>query len=170
MAQMQTVSIRLPDEDFQWLLAVPDAVGKTPSEKLRAFIAQIREQESGLSDPDACMAWMRSLVLPRANGIAIWERQHKQHSDLMSAVLDIAPRIMAVLVSWHSLGDNADDMIEVEAALAQQCFSLFTTLLRMMVTSAPAVYDKEAIERYLPEIMEIMEIITARRIKERNDG
>ena len=34
MAQMQTLSIRLPDEDFQWLLSARPETGKTPSEKL----------------------------------------------------------------------------------------------------------------------------------------
>ncbi|MFT3962757.1 hypothetical protein [Propionivibrio sp.] len=172
MAQMQTVSIRLPDEDFRWLLSMQDGVGKTASERLRALIAQVREQESGLSDPDACMAWMRNLVLPMANLVASWERQHKAHSDLMSAVLDIVPRIMAVLVSARSssAGDEDGDLREIEAALAQHCFRLFTTVLRAMVTSAPAVYDKEAIERYLPDIVEITEIITTRREKERSNG
>jgi hypothetical protein len=139
---------------------------------LRALIAQIRELESVLADTDACSAWMRKLALPTANAVEAWERQHKEHSDLMSAILDVAPRIMAILVSARSFAEkDADgDLREIEAALAQQCFRLFTTLLRAMVTSVPAVYDKEAIERYLPDIMEIMEIITTRKEKEQNHG
>lgn len=177
MAQMQTVSIRLPDDDFQWLLSAQEA-GKTPSEKLRMLVARVRQQESGLSNPDACAEWMRSLVQPMTNTVATWERQHREHSDLMSAVLDAVPRIMAIVLSAQrqhfgaseNEGSEAGDLHEIEAALAQQCFRLLTTLLRAAVTSNPAVYDKEAIDRYLPDIVEITEIIATRKEKERKNG
>ena len=170
MAQMQTMSIRLPDDDFRWLLSTQEGSGKTPSERLRAMIAQVREQESELSDPDSCMAWMRRLVQPTANFVAAWERQNKQHSDVLSAVLDIAPRLMALLVSARppSTQDDGNDMREMEAALASHCFYLLTTVLRAMVTSVPAAYEKGNIERYLPDILEISEIIIARREKEKS--
>ena len=187
MAQMQTVSIRLPDEDFQWLLSAQEGAGKTPSEKLRMLVARVRQQESGLSNPDVCAEWMRSLVQPMMNAVATWERQHKEHSELMSAVLDTVPRIMAIVLSGQrqqsglrergESGDSGDsgesmacDLHEIEAALAQQSFRLLTTLLRAAVTTNPAVYDKEAIDRYLPDILEITEIISTRKDKERKNG
>ena len=60
--QMQTVSARLPSEDLQWLsaLELPGAV--TPSDKLRALIAQIRKQHEGALDYSACLAWLRDLL------------------------------------------------------------------------------------------------------------
>jgi len=60
--------------------------------------------------------------------------------------------------------------LEGQAALAQQCFRLLTRILRAAVTSAPEVYERESIERYLPGIVEIMEIIATRREKERKNG
>jgi len=181
MAQMQTVSIRLPDEDFQWLLSAQEGAGKTPSEKLRMLVARVRQQESGLSNPDVCAEWMRSLVQPMMNAVATWERQHKEHSELMSAVLDTVPRIMAIVLSGQrqppgprESGDGGErmacDLHEIEAALAQQSFRLLTSLLRAAVTTNPAVYDKEAIDRYLPDILEITEIISTRKDKERKNG
>ncbi len=174
MAQMQTVSIRLPDEDFQWLLSSPYGVGKTPSEKLRGLVSRVRQQESGLADIDVCTEWMRSLVQPLISQVGAWERQQKQHSELMSAVLDAVPRIMALLVSarpeTEEARPDAGDLREVEAVLAQQCFHLLTTLLRAAVTSTPAVYDRVSIERYLPDIIEIMEIIATRKEKELKNG
>ncbi|GHU33687.1 hypothetical protein AGMMS50256_26100 [Betaproteobacteria bacterium] len=172
MAQMQTVSIRLPDDDFQWLLSTQEAAGKTPSEKLRALVLRVRQQESGLTDPDVCSEWMRSLIQPMANTVTMWERRHKEHSDIMSAALETVPRIMSILVSApsHDEEDGESDLREIEAALAQQCFRLLTTLLRAAITTVPAVYDKESIERYLPDIIEITDIIVTRREKERKNG
>jgi len=56
MAQMQTLSIRIPDEDFQWLSSLQEADAKTPSEKLRALLARIRKQEAGMTSPELCAA------------------------------------------------------------------------------------------------------------------
>jgi hypothetical protein len=168
---MQTVSIRLPDEDFHWLLSTQEVAGKTPSEKLRALVTSIRARESGLADPDVCSEWLRGLVQPLSNAVAAWERGHREHSDILSAVLDVIPKIMVILVSSRSgAEEGAGDLREIEAALSQQCFRLFATLLRAAVTSVPAVYEKEAIERYLPEIVEITDIIVTRREKERKNG
>jgi hypothetical protein len=172
MAQMQTVSIRLPDEDFQWLLSTQEAAGKTPSEKLRALVLRVRQQESGLADPDTCSEWLRSLIQPTASAVATWERKRKEHSDIMSAALEIVPRIMSLLISARPGGGEEGDggWRGIEADLAQQCFRLLATLLRAAVTSVPVVYDRESIERYLPGIVEITEIITSQREKERKNG
>lgn len=174
MAQMQTVSIRLPDEDFHWLLSTQEAAGKTPSEKLRGLVTRVRQQESGLNDPEVCAEWARGLVQPLSNAVAAWERRHKAHSDILSAVLDVVPKIMVILVSSRPGAEEGaseeESLREIEAALSQQCFRLFATLLRAAVTSVPAVYEKEAIERYLPEIVEITDIIVTRREKERKNG
>ena len=64
MARMQTLSIRLPDEDFNWLVSLPESGARTPSEKLRALLQQAREQQQGMLDPERCTAWMRQLIQP----------------------------------------------------------------------------------------------------------
>jgi CRISPR/Cas system-associated endonuclease Cas1 len=169
---MQTVSIRLPDEDFHWLLSTQEAAGKTPSEKLRALVTRVHQQATGLTDPEVCAEWARGLVQPLANAVAAWERGHREHSDILSAALDVVPQLLVILVSARLGAEEGkgDELREIEAALSQQCFRLFATLLRAAVTSAPAVYEQDAIERYLPDIVEITNIIATRREKERKNG
>ena len=172
MAQMQTLSIRLPDEDFQWLLTRRAEVGKTPSEKLRALVAACRQQEAGRTDPEAFAESMKALTQALENSLAAWERCSGRHSELVGAALDAAPRLMAILASTVPLNETEAGEAaarELEAALAQQCFRLLTAILRAAVTSNPAVYARESLERYLPDIVEIVEIIANRREKERQN-
>lgn len=75
MAQMQTLSIRLPDEDFQWLLSARPETGKTPSEKLRALVAGSRQQDAERADPEMCAESMKGLVQVLTNSVAVWERR-----------------------------------------------------------------------------------------------
>jgi hypothetical protein len=171
MAQMQTISIRIPDEDFQWLLSQGDARERTPSEKLRSLLARVRQQESGLHDPELCSAWLRSLVQPFVDTVAVLERKQRKHSDLVSAAAELVPQIMATLVSSRLTGEQADrEAVEIEAILAQQCFRLLTMVLRTAITSTPATYDRCVQDNYLPDIIELAHIISTTKGKEPNHG
>lgn len=170
MAQMQTISIRIPDEDFQWLSALQEPDAKTPSEKLRALLARTRKQEAGMASPEACAAWMKALARPFAESLAAHERKHKDHSDLIGAAAEWGPHIMATLVAARLTDEGGrDQALEVEAVLAQQCFRLFATLLRAGVTTQPATYDRTVLDRYLPDIIEIIEIIANRKKEQSHD-
>lgn len=171
MAQMQTISLRIADDDFQWLLSVAEPEARTPSEKLRALVTRAREQEAGLKDYRRCVAWMRDLSQPFADAVADVERASKTHSDLVAAVCEYVPQIMATLVSDRPSGERAlDKAKEAEAVLAQQCFRLLIGLLRAGVTSNPATYDKQVLEGYLDDIIEIAAIISTRKEKESTHG
>lgn len=171
MAQMQTISVRISDEDFQWLLSLPEAGAKTPSEKLRALVAKAREQDSGMTDYKRCAAWMRNLAQPFAEAVADVDYRYNMHSDMVAAVSETVPHIMATLITERPEGAHANEKaIEAEAAIARQCFRLFAGLLRGSITSTPATYDKRVLDEYLPDILEIAEIISTRKERETKNG
>ena len=64
MAAMQTVSARIPVEDLQWLATLEIQGATTPSDKLRALVAQLRRQHEGALEYSASLQWMRDLVAP----------------------------------------------------------------------------------------------------------
>lgn len=167
MAQMQTISIRVPDEDFQWLLSLQDGTAKTPSEKLRALLSKARQQEAGMADYASCANWMRSLAQPFADAIASLEREGKIHSDLVAAVTLWVPQMMAVLIAARPGARlELEEAVEIEAMLGQQSFRMLTALLRSAVTSGQSTYDRGVLDRYVPDVIEVASIIAARTGKE----
>lgn len=170
MAQMQTVSIRLPDDDFQWLLSLEEGHAKTPSEKLRALVQRTRQQDAGLHDPERCSAWMRSLVQPTTDALSAIERHQQRHSDLLTAVIEHVPQIMAAIVGARLPADGKRESAETEALVAQRCFRFFGAVLRGAITSNPAAFTPDAYERHLPDIVELAQIISSKRRKETNHG
>lgn len=169
MAQMQTLSIRIPDEDFHWLLSLPDSGARTPSERLRALIQRVRQQEEELHDPELCTASMRRLIQGFVNELATIEREQQRHSDLLTAIVEHVPAIMALLISCHPAQEREKGK-ETEAMVAQRCFRLFAALLKGAITSNTATYDGGVYERHLPDIIELAQIISTRRGKETNHG
>ncbi|MBA3996964.1 MAG: hypothetical protein C0489_07375 [Candidatus Accumulibacter sp.] len=167
MGQMQTVSVRMSDEDFQWLLALQEPGARTPSERLRALLAKAREQESRMRDPELCASWMRGLTQPFVDAITAFERKTRTHSDIVRTVAEWAPQIMATLASSRLTGDRAEqDATEAEAVLTQQSLLLLTALLRSAVTLTLSAYDKKVLDGYLPDIIELANIISTKSGKE----
>jgi hypothetical protein len=162
--QMQTVSARLPSEDLQWLsgLEMPGAV--TPSDKLRALIAQMRKQYEGALDYSACLAWLRDLLAPFVIELRGIEHHERIHSAAVSAIIAWAPQIMATMLSARDFGeDGVARACEVEDALVKSCFHLLMALLRLGVTPAAECYAPDVIEKHLPRIVELVQLINANR-------
>ena len=162
--QMQTVSARLPSEDLQWLsaLELPGAV--TPSDKLRALIAQMRKQHEGALDYSACLAWLRDLLAPFVIELRGIEHRERTHSAAVSAIIAWAPQIMATMLSARDFGEDGTARArELEDALVQSCFHLLTALLRLGVTPAAESYTPDVIEKHLSRVLELVQLITANR-------
>ena len=162
--QMQTVSARLSAEDLQWLsaLELPGAV--TPSDKLRALIAQMRKQHEGALDYTACLAWLRDLLAPFVIALRGIEHRERTHSEAVGAIIAWAPQVMATILSARDFGeDDVARAREVEDALVQSCFRLLVALLRLGVTPAAECYTPDVVEKHLPRIIELVQLITANR-------
>jgi len=162
--QMQTVSARLPSEDLQWLSALELPGAATPSDKLRALIAQMRKQHEGALDFAACLAWLRDLLSPFVIELRGIEHRERSHSEAVSAIIAWAPQVMATMLSARDFGDDGVARArEVEDALVQSCFRLLIALLRLGVTPTAECYTSDVIEKHLPRIIELVQLITANR-------
>jgi len=104
MAAMQTVSARIPSEDLQWLATLDVQGATTPSDKLRALVAQLRRQHEGALEYGASLQWMRDLVAPFVTAVGAFEHRYGKHSEIVRLMSDRVPQLMAILVAENSLG------------------------------------------------------------------
>jgi len=164
ITQMQTLSVRIPVEDLEWLSGLEIAGAATPSDKLRALIAQMRRQHQGTMDYTACVAWLREMLSPFVLAIREAENRHRMHSDAINAVIEWVPQVMATLLAERRIGKDAPaHLVAIEEALLQRCFQLFATLLRLGVTPRADCFDPGAVERHLPKVLELATLISADR-------
>lgn len=163
-SQMQTLSVRVPTEDIEWLASLEVQGAVTPSDKLRALITQMRRQHQGTMDYAACLAWLRDLITPVVVALREVEHRQKIHSDALDAVIEWVPQIAATLLAAPRFrADNVAVVMELEDALIQRSFQLMTTLLRLGVTPHAECYDPSAIERRLTRVIELADLISADR-------
>lgn len=162
---MQTISVRIPDDDLEWLMSLDIAGARNPSERIRSLLTQTRRQREGLHDYLACVAMLRDFLQPFLNAVAAAERRHGVHSEIVSTVVEGLPDAMAEAIAFvpHA-GDKAvPALVRVEAALCARTMRLLVRLLRLNVTQAVPAYDPGVLERDLREVIEIADLVKARR-------
>jgi hypothetical protein len=163
-SQMQTLSARVPADDFAWLssLAVPSAI--TPSDKVRALITQMRKQHEGALDYTACVAWLRDLLAPLVAELRGMEHRHQLHSAAITAIVEWTPQVMATLLAARQFNkEDVTGVVALEKTVVQQCFQLLVTLLRLGVTPTAECYSPGIIEKQLPRVLELTQLISANR-------
>lgn len=163
MAAMQTVSIRISNDDMEWLATLNLQGANTPSDKLRALVAQIRRQQEGAADYAAGSVWMRDLVTPLIAKLGAHENQNGAHSEVVRLVAEWVPQVMALLISETNAHDTTQRWPQLEDRLTARVFQLITAVLRLAVTQKADCYDPNVLEKYLPQVTELVNVIAANR-------
>src|SRR5262245_52953317 len=162
--QMQTLSARIPTEDLEWLVSYDLQGAVSPSDKVRALIGQFRRQHEGTLDYQRSLAWLRDLVAPFVSAVRALEHHNQMHSVVLTLVTEALPQIMATLRPGRVLTINATKRAtELEQIVVQRCFQLLTSVLRLAVTRDAACYNPKVIDTYVPQVLEITEIIAQTR-------
>ncbi len=172
--RMETVGVRFPLSDIEWLasLQLKDAV--TPSDKIRTIVATARRQHEGYGDYEASLSWLHDLLAPAVAAVRAGEFRPGQpglHSDLVALVLEWLPQTLALVLarcqgmkeSDGNEGENRESLLELEAQLAQRCFQMCESLLRLGVGSTAPCYNPEIVNTYLPRITELVRVISSTR-------
>lgn len=170
--QMQTISARLPSEDLAWLMTldVPGAV--SPSDKLRALVAQMRRQSEGTLDYARSLAWLREMLTPFVNALRAIEHRHQTHSEALTLVAEWLPQVMATLLSERTLAaEDRKRATEIEDIVVRRCFQFLASLMRLAVTRDAACYDPAVIDRHIKGVLEIAGIVAqSRKLREESHG
>jgi hypothetical protein len=164
MAAMQTVSVRIPSEDLEWLATLNLQGATTPSDKLRALVAQVRRQHEGAADYAGSMAWMRDVIAPFVTRIGAHEHKQGNHSEVVRLLTEWTPQTMALLIAENVAGSQANQRaVQLEDRLVARVFQLITATLRLAVTQNADCYDPKVLEKHLPQVIELVGVIAANR-------
>jgi hypothetical protein len=160
------LSVRIPQDDFEWLTTLDIDGAGTPSDKLRAVIQRHRRQLEGSQSYELALGWLRDLVQPFAREVAGYEHRTGERSEIVAAMLEWVPQLMALLASEHIPAQaTAERARQVEEMLLQRGASLLGALLRLAVTPHHAVYDVDTMERQFARLDALVD--AARSARER---
>ena len=163
---MQTVSVRITEDDIQWLMGLDIEGARNPSDRIRSLIGATRRQREGSSDYVACTAMLRDFLRPLLDAVSTAERREKVHSEVVATILAGLPEIMAEAIAFPPVpanGPAVPALTHIEADLATRTMRLLVQLLRLSITPAVPAYDPTVLDSYMAEIANIADLIIRER-------
>jgi hypothetical protein len=158
------LSVRIPQDDFEWLSTLDIKGASTPSDKLRAIIQRHRREHDGSQSYELALGWLREHIQPFVHEVAAFEHRTSQRSEVVAAMIEWTPQLMALLASEH-IDANAGPARarQVEEMLLQRGMALLGTLLRLGITPTTPTYGAAAVERHLPQLGQLIDAVRAAR-------
>lgn len=164
------LSTRVTDEDAAFLARLEIEGAETPSDKIRALIAEARRRHEGRRDYRTALHRVSDLLGPVEADVRAAEHVTQAHSELVRMVSDWLTETFAFLVSQGQeeaggAKKSAALLEATERGIADRVFRLIESVLRLGVTGEAPCYDKSTISERLGPVLELLEVIRAVRAR-----
>lgn len=162
MVKTVPISIRITQDDADFLtsLQIEDAI--TPSDKIRALIRQAKHQQKQNQEGyethlQHALDSLKQLIQQVKSG----ELEHKEHSELVTSFIDWLAESYAFVSSAKAL-KGSPDLQALEEGIADRSFRLLETMARMGVTAKAPCYNKDIISNGFKPLKELTELVNSR--------
>lgn len=167
MPRSVPLSVRISDTDAAFLARYRAEGATTPSEKLRALLAEARHQDEAQMDLDGRIEQLSRQIKPALTRLRSSQRETRMRSDLLVRLYDRLPELVGLLMTGPGMsGTPANDLREFEDDVAQQTFALIEDVLDLGLTQNDRTYAPEQIRNRLAPIIEITGLMRQKEGKE----
>jgi hypothetical protein len=159
------ISVRISDDDAEFLASLELQGAATPSEKIRALITRARDDAEQGRSYEASLNRIRDLLEPTSLQLRSLEMSSRQRSELIADTLYWLPDLVAFLVAGPERGARkGDDGLKAfEAGVADRIFRFIEAVLRLAVTEKAPCYDPGIVSEGVRGALELTEVILTRR-------
>ncbi len=158
-----TISARISREDALFLSQYEAEGAVTPSDKLRAIIADAREWHSKSKDYRGSISVFQNMLAPVDADIRELELRHHIHSELLTRILEWLPDMMAVIIASETKLNKSGEkgqLEEIEEGVADRVFRLIESIMQMGITQRCPCYNSNTISRRIDPVLDLARIIS----------
>ena len=144
----QTVTLRLDEDDLEFLAQTDIPGAANLSEKIRALLGDARAQREGMDDFGAAYDFARSLFAGAERRIHRAEVASQQRSELVARVLAWMPETSAYVLAGSALDardDTGQALDEFERGLGERAMVLTESILQLAQAGFPGCHAAEAL-------------------------
>lgn len=157
----QTISGRVAEEDFNFLMAFPIAGQVTASEKLRHALSFFRQYQQSLEEFEECVSAFDRQLEPARKSVKRAESAEGVYSELVDKLLRQAPQLLAFLVATR-IPDKEPDrlkaLLQFEEKACQQLLGLLESVLRLGLASQSPTYNPTLLRARLKIVQELVDL------------
>lgn len=149
-------SVRLSQEDAEYVAAleIPGAI--TPSDKIRHIISEARKKNSPVQDFNRMLERFREELQSTSKRLNELERESNQESDFMHYFADWLAHTCA---EYATGPETAKELQKHEARIVRQVAKLTEHTMRLAVTSDAPCYDPQVIQKGIRRSVELAKFI-----------
>jgi hypothetical protein len=167
MASLTTpLSVRLSDEDTNFLANLEMDGAVTSSEKIRGLIRIARQRAEEPTSFPAALALSHDYLAHSVRSVRILEQDADKHSDVTMGLMTTAEEFLALALTVPKAagGDGAGDALRQHEARLVDCAARMTEqLLRWALTPTAPAYDPAVVTHRLSGLEDLMRLIVAGR-------
>lgn len=166
------ISVRVSQDEAETLARMRIPGATTPSEKLRALIAEAHRSQQGPVDYAESIYQAQQWLAPLLDRIQQAESKHGKHSDILALLHEWLPDFLAHIRLTGSTGAaeqrafSEQELRTLEQGIADRVFRLLERTLQLALISRCHCYDPEQITKRLDHLTQLAVIITQQQ--ERN--
>ncbi len=166
MATKSVLSVRINEDDAEFLARLSIDGATTPSEKLRALLANERRRREGYKSHSRVVGLTRETLAPALRAVETAERKTGSYSEVIHLVAEWLPDAFATFVTGMAgtqQGAKKVALARMESDLADLIARLAESTFRLGVTKSIRGCDPEVISKRISPLIELVDVIRASR-------
>lgn len=168
MSKSVPISLRITNEDAEFLAELQIENAVTPSDKIRALIREAKERKEHANNYSCCLNHVNEALSHIKSHIHHLEREQDHYSDVVHRFNDWLAEAYAFVSSFHINPENREmDLLQFEQGIVKRIFRLVEAIGRMGITETAPCYDKEIIVREMEPLRQISQLINFKLEKEK---
>lgn len=156
------LSVRISADDATFLASFNANGAATLSDKVRSLISEAKQRHLGEEDYAQSLEFIQETLAPSFARLRNLESKNDVHSALLAHFAHWIPDIIAYWMAGVPKEDSpeaVDNLIELEAAIANRIFNLIESVLRLGVLPTSRCYRPEIVAKHMAPILELNDII-----------
>lgn len=160
MPKTVPLSVRISHEDAEFLARLEIDKAKTPSDKVRAIIAEHRRHTlAGQPSYSQVLSWITEILAPVSMKLRENQSRERSYSELFRFVDEWLPDLLALYLTEGKAVQDRQGLDKLEGELFDKVFRLIESVLRMGVTEHSPSIDQKAISKRITTTIQLVEVI-----------
>lgn len=152
------VSVRISQEDADFIANLNIEDANTPSEKIRELLKQARLAHTQVLDYDSALMAAERLFNDAKHDVLRAEKQHGIHSNILARVFELLPDLTATVAADLPDDTDVEIMRRYEREVMWRIVRLMDAVLQLAVTGKGAAYDDNILNE-LENTLKLAEIV-----------
>ena len=141
------ISVRISQEDADFIAELKIEGASTPSEKIRELLTQARLAHSQTHDYGTALAAQEQFFQVARRDVLHAEKEFGIHSHIVARLFEQLPDLAATLAADLPENAQAADLKRYECELMRRIVRLTDSILQLAVTGKGAAYDDTVLQQ-----------------------